>query len=837
MKILHIIQRYPPAIGGSELWCHNICRFLKDRVKGITVSVSTINLHNMKEISRDLLEEERYVRLGQEDCDKGVFIKRHKLWTFWQRSISSRLINFILSKLGFENTEIGQVFKLSPHSFEMYRKLFHEVKGSDIVHLHTLPYFHNIVGFYIAKLYKKKIVITPHFHTEHRDYEKKILFKIMNHCDAVIAVSNYEKDYLVSRKIPPDKIVVTGNAILNEKRYDSQSLKDIRDKLFKKYGVCEESRKVLFIGRKELYKGIYELYEAVEQLACEEDINLSFFLVGPGTPEFSDLWQSWMNCSHKVKLIDFDVVSDIEKEALLESCDILVLLSRFEAFGIVFLEAWKYGKPVIGSDTKAVHEVIKDAGLCAEYGNVDDLKEKIKKILFNENLARKLGEAGRKKLENKYSLDIIGEKVLNVYRSLNGHKKKVMLVSSLFPPYYEGGAEIVAYEQAKQLKKVGFDVRVFTAKQDNLKFHYGTRKEKNEFDVFRMNLHALDYSEKMVKIKNNKIQEKFREQLYDIMPGLVHFHNIDSFPLGIIDDCCDANIPTAMTLHDYWWFCYRKTFMRNNGSLCSVYNNGCKYCKASFTLDNGHCIDTDERNSLFLQYLNKIDLLISPSDYLAKKFIDRGISGDKIKVIKNGVDLGRFHYMESASRKKKLHFGFIGIIKQHKGIENLLKSVALLKKDNGSSFSVFIAGKGERLFIEYCKSLAIDLEIAELVHFLGERKNKDIGKVYKEIDVLVVPSIWPENSPVTIMDALATGTPVLASEIGGIKEIIQDGVHGYLHKYDDPVSLKENMKKVMDNPGVIKTMREACLKRARRLSLANQVGLIADEYNHLVKIS
>jgi glycosyltransferase involved in cell wall biosynthesis len=343
--------------------------------------------------------------------------------------------------------------------------------------------------------------------------------------------------------------------------------------------------------------------------------------------------------------------------------------------------------------------------------------------------------------------------------------------------------------------------------------------EKSVFNIIRANFHAVDFAGDVVDIKKHILRESFRKMLYNIAPDIVHFHNIDGFSIEIIEDCGKMNIPMVMTLHDYWHICYRKTFLKENGALCETEKEECPGCKG--------------RNCVFMEYMDKIDLLISPSKHLAEKFINRGVSGNKLRVINNGIDVKRFNNTKKAV-SKKIRFGFAGTIRQHKGVENLLKALFLLKESGETNFFLTVAGKGESLFVDYFKRSIKEFGLKDFVRFSGEINNKDMNKFYNNIDVLVVPSIWPENSPVTIMEALASGTPVLASDIGGIPELIQDGVQGYLHKHDEPGSLMKNMKKIIDKQGVIEIMRKACLEKARKFNIAQQVELISDEYNRLM---
>jgi len=146
MKVLNVIPRYLPAIGGSEIWCSQLCRFLAK--SGLVTEVATMNLYNVAEAFDKNFEAEEYIKLGDEDCIDGVFIKRYKLWKPWLDLPSAKILRFLLNKLGLKKLEFFDVFITSPNSLEMYNKLSKRIKSADLIILHTLPYFHTLVGFF-----------------------------------------------------------------------------------------------------------------------------------------------------------------------------------------------------------------------------------------------------------------------------------------------------------------------------------------------------------------------------------------------------------------------------------------------------------------------------------------------------------------------------------------------------------------------------------------------------------------------------------------------------------------------------------------------------------------
>jgi len=831
MRVLHIIHRYPPAVGGSEKWCGDLCRYLAK--KGIITEVATINLRIMEAFFK-WLPDERYSLFGPYDFDEGVFIRRYRLWSFAFTTLSVKMVCFLLYVMGLEHTEIGDVFQHSPHSFELYLKLASEIKKADVVHLHTLPFFHNIVGFVLAKFLRKTVVITPHFHPGHEHYEKKMFYDIMKRCDAVIAVSGFEKSYLAAKGIPESKIFITANSIDREIHITQEETESYKNKLMRANNISENAKKIIFLGNKQKSKGIVHVIEAAFELAKEVEEQICLFLVGPSNQEFPGI-DSFLDRPVNLRIIDFGIVPEKDKEHLLQISDVLVLPSKFEAFGIVFLEAWKFRKPVIGSDRGPIPDLIKNAGLQVRYGDVKDIKEKMKRILFDSKLAKEFGEAGWQKLNREFSIESIGRVVLSTYHKKRKSKKRVLLVANAFPPHGGvSGSGIVAYHQGRFLKNMGFDVTVFTGSRNARMEHYRVIREKRPFETLRINLHDIDFDYNFVDYQKGPVKAEFKKFVYDVAPDIIHFHNAYALGPSIIEVCRDMRIPSVVTLHDYNFICYKNILVTDNQVVCKKKDLVCRDCFERPFNGEDFIINLAERNNFYMQYLHLPQLVISPSRYLIERFITCGLPPEKCAVINNGIDLSRFnHAKKSVSRK--IRFSYIGQLIDHKGVDRLLHSVSLLRREERRKMSLLIVGFGDKLYVGFCRKLAREIGISDTVTFAGEVDNRYIPKILNRTDFLIVPSLWPENSPVTIMEALASGTPVLASDIGGIPELIKDGVNGYLHAYYDTAALAENIRKVIEQPEAVKKMKQACIAKAQEYEMSKQVREIARHYYELIE--
>ncbi|MCM8797109.1 MAG: glycosyltransferase family 4 protein [Candidatus Omnitrophica bacterium] len=403
MKVVNIIQRYHPAIGGSEAWCQGMCRYLARQ--GWDTTVLTMNVFNEDEYWRDPPLENCIVRLGKFEYDAGVLVKRYRrnkihpfVYRFFKEVLDARF----------------NLYFYGPHSLPLYAQLFRQLLSADIVHLHTIPYPHNFFGYFIARLLGKKIAITPHFHPGHSFYERNSNYWLLRHCDAVFAVSDFEKDYFVKQGLRPEKIFVAYNAV-DPNDFKPQGFDEFRLRFYERYKIREDSRIIVFVGRKIDYKGLDTLIEAVRQIVRDKDVRL--FTIGPSFPWFEEFYAK-LSAEDKEKIIDLGIISHREKVNLLHLADCLVLPSKYEAFGIVFLEAWMCGKPVIGANTGAVSELIKDAGLVCSYGNVEELKDRIELILFDAKRAEAMAAKGKQKVLEHYTWDKVGATILKAYGSL-----------------------------------------------------------------------------------------------------------------------------------------------------------------------------------------------------------------------------------------------------------------------------------------------------------------------------------------------------------------------------------------------------------------------------------
>jgi glycosyltransferase involved in cell wall biosynthesis len=403
--------------------------------------------------------------------------------------------------------------------------------------------------------------------------------------------------------------------------------------------------------------------------------------------------------------------------------------------------------------------------------------------------------------------------------------KTVLICSNIYPPKFVGGAELVAHYQAKLLKQRGHNVIVFAGEDTAGAERYSIRQDFYEgLTVFRVGLQPQDFQIDAVNFSNPEIDAHFDRLLDAFSPDVVHMHNIKGLSAGIIQSAKRRSIKTVMTLHDYWGFCYKNTLLRNNDEICQDYTR-CAEC-LPFISDGERQIPIRMRQDFMKLQLSDVDVFISPSLYLAETYVRAGIPVEKMKVIWNGVDVARFSSLTKKSRSGTVRYTFIGHFGPHKGINVILDALHWGRFSNNISMN--LVGSGE--LAGHVREGVRALGLGSIVKFWGKVDNPRIEEVFKETDVLVLPSVWPENQPVSITEAMAARTPVIASAIGGIPELVVNGYNGYLFQPGSAADLAGKMSEFIANPERIKSFGENGFKIIRDKSFEQQLDKICSVY-------
>ncbi|MBN1869563.1 MAG: glycosyltransferase family 4 protein [Candidatus Omnitrophica bacterium] len=383
----------------------------------------------------------------------------------------------------------------------------------------------------------------------------------------------------------------------------------------------------------------------------------------------------------------------------------------------------------------------------------------------------------------------------------------ILQIIHSFPPESMTGSEVYTYNLAKGLAKNN-KVSVFYRVNDPQRPEYEIIKGRYDgLNVYKINNTLKGYRSIEKIYKNQKIEEIFSQVLDEVRPDLVHIQHLLFLSTGIVEEIKKRGIPIVFTLHDYWLVCPRGQLLKYNLKPCKEpLKANCLYClgralsfknlaKRLLGFRFGRRIF--KRRHFALQDIEpNVDLFIAPSEFLRRKFIEFGLPPEKIVHLDNGMDLSLFDDIKK-TESDQIRFGFIGTLIPSKGAHVLLE--AFRKMNGKATLKIYGHSPVNNGLFDYARKLK-RMAKANNISFMGTFDNKEVARVFKDIDVLVFPSLWEENSPMILREAALSRTPVIASRIGGAEELVQDYQNGVLFEPGNKTALYEKMNFLIEHP-------------------------------------
>lgn len=374
-------------------------------------------------------------------------------------------------------------------------------------------------------------------------------------------------------------------------------------------------------------------------------------------------------------------------------------------------------------------------------------------------------------------------------------KIKVLHIIHGYPPYYMAGSEVYTQNLCKELSK-SLDITVFSRiENEYLKPYEIIETPDNSIKIIRVNKPGRDYTfrSKYIDEKLAKIFEKYLEK---IKPDVVHIGHLSHLTTLIVRIVKKHGIPIIFTLHDYWMICVRGQLICDDSSLCSGPDlQKCAKCNRKYFTSQIEARSEIERwLKEFSEVNDQIDLFIAPSKFLREKYIEYGIPEHKIVYMDYGFNTELFKNFKKKP-SEKIRFGFLGRIIPVKGIALLIDA---FNEIDHSKAELNIFGNLPSPYL-YLKERCINSGI----HFKDGFDNRDIAKVFSEIDVLIVPSMWYENSPLVIHEAFLAKVLIITSNLGGMAELVQDGKNGLLFEPGNVQDLIRKINRFIEEPDLI----------------------------------
>jgi glycosyltransferase involved in cell wall biosynthesis len=401
LKILHLVHNYYPSIGGSQnLFQHlseGLVRDYHEEVKVYTTN-AMFSPHAACNIS---------IPAGIE-MHNGVEIHRFPFNTTYPRLYRT------IKKLGLPLPfgDLWSQVNAGPLSLKMYNNICNS--DAEIIASTPIYYLNTFYPKLTNRQKNKPFVVFGSLHA-HQNHISRLLLNQIRKADAYVAHTPFEKEYLEQRGIDPAKMHVFGIGV------DVDQLSAGNGKKIREQYHLGNAPVVLYFGRHAPYKGIDTLIRAMKIVWKTKPE--AYLIIAGSTSPFTKTIQNMIDDlpdSERGHAILIGSVSEQDKVDLYQTADIFTTVSSQESFGIVYLEAWACGKPVIGGRIGAVQSLINEGedGLLVEIGNSEELGEKIDYLLAHPAEMQRMGKAGFHRVLKDFTWPVITAKVHNLYQSL-----------------------------------------------------------------------------------------------------------------------------------------------------------------------------------------------------------------------------------------------------------------------------------------------------------------------------------------------------------------------------------------------------------------------------------
>lgn len=412
-----------------------------------------------------------------------------------------------------------------------------------------------------------------------------------------------------------------------------------------------------------------------------------------------------------------------------------------------------------------------------------------------------------------------------------------------FLPRHRAGAEIYAYQLCAELKRRSHDVRVLCADYDPSRLHGSLRRRRHDgLQVLELT-NNWTFSTFRGTYQSRLLGQRLGRLLDQQRPDVLHLHTLLTLSQDLPLLARRRGIPCVVTLHDYSLVCPAGGQLLAHGGaggLCHALEParcarcfsrsalGTQMALGNATRDPGRLRQmgrlgrllgrqlpgameplaqllrwargprvTSEQIARRLRHMRRVadavDLFLAPSRAMARFFAGQGIPRERLRVSDYG--LRPLPRGDRGVATRPLRLGFVGTLAFHKGAHLLLGALRHL---SGKDYELKIHGD-PRTSPDYAARLR-QQAYGMPVDFEGPFDPRQAGQIYQDLDLLVVPSLWPENSPLVIHEAFSAGVPVLGSRAGGITELVRPGQGGLLFEPGDTGDLSRTLRDLVQHP-------------------------------------
>jgi len=373
------------------------------------------------------------------------------------------------------------------------------------------------------------------------------------------------------------------------------------------------------------------------------------------------------------------------------------------------------------------------------------------------------------------------------------NKKRILMINNYFKPF--GGAEEVMYQEAKLLVQHGHHVSFFASKTEE--YYDDSYRYKDDFVSYEKLKWNNIHSKVVSSLYNLESKSRLEKILIATTPDVVHIHFVNNIiTTSILDTIKKYNIPVVMTIHGAYFVCPSGNLLKGGSQNCDqehcVSGNplyALKYdCCGSIALGAFRSIQYIMNSH---QYLNKTDHLLAVSHAVKSLALKRGVDPEKLSVLHNFIP--DINSCQEVTISEENYFLFVGRMIKDKGCEVIIKALQDVPDPK-----IIMIGDGPHL--EGFKLLAEELNVINRMNFLGYIDNSLLESYYRKSLAVIVPSICFEAFPLTALESMHYKKPVIASNIGGLPELVDHLQTGLIFKPGSSKELSTALNKILMDP-------------------------------------
>lgn len=324
-------------------------------------------------------------------------------------------------------------------------------------------------------------------------------------------------------------------------------------------------------------------------------------------------------------------------------------------------------------------------------------------------------------------------------------------------------------------------------------------------------------------------REKFAALLDETKPDLVHVHSIHhQISPSILLEAKRRGIPIVQTLHDHKLVAPSYHFPLRDGRVCTdcrrgrwLHLLGHRAHKNSLTATAAVVLESGI-HALTRVYERTVERFIVPSRDMASRLVEMGVDPKQLTVVPHHVDLATWTPSTSAGRG----ILFAGRLAPERGLDHVVEAAAALPSE-----TFYVAGDGpERAALE--AKLAV--RGVQNVQLLGHVEGVQLRQLFRSVRAVLYPTQTLETFGLTVLEAMASGKPVIASKLGAVQDLVRDGETGFLYDANRPDQAVDAIKKLLVNDALAERMGRAARTDAEAYSLDANYQAIVGIYNDVL---